>query len=95
MMGKPASIRTRVAVFLETIKFSHTVFALPFAFTGMVLAANGWPPASTVFWIAVAMVGARTGAMGMNRVLDAAYDAKNPRTSERAIPKGSLSGGFV
>ncbi|MBI3393577.1 MAG: UbiA family prenyltransferase, partial [Nitrospirae bacterium] len=47
------------------------------------------------FWIAVAMVGARTGAMGMNRVLDAAYDAKNPRTSERAIPKGSLSGGFV
>ncbi|OGW60323.1 MAG: 4-hydroxybenzoate octaprenyltransferase [Nitrospirae bacterium RBG_16_64_22] len=95
MMAKPASTRTRAAVFLETIKFSHTVFALPFALTGMVLAANGWPPAGTVFWIAAAMVGARTGAMGMNRVLDAAYDAKNPRTSERAIPKGLLSGGFV
>ncbi len=85
----------RIGVFLEAIKFSHTVFALPFALTGMVLAANGWPPAGTVFWIAVAMVGARTGAMGMNRVLDAAYDAKNPRTSERAIPKGLLTGRFV
>lgn len=87
--------RNRVMVFLEAIKFSHTIFALPFAFTGMVLAANGWPSASTVLWIAVAMAGARTGAMGMNRVLDAVYDVKNPRTSERAIPKGSLSRGFV
>lgn len=87
--------RNRAAVFLEAIKFSHTIFALPFAFTGMVLAASGWPAAATVFWIGVAMVGARTGAMGMNRVLDAAYDARNPRTSERAIPRGLLSRGFV
>ncbi|MEK6814952.1 MAG: UbiA-like polyprenyltransferase [Nitrospirota bacterium] len=90
-----SSIINRVTIFFEAIKFSHTIFALPFALTGMVLAANGWPSALTVLWIAVAMVGARTGAMGMNRVLDAAYDARNPRTSERAIPKGSLSRGFV
>ena len=77
------------------IKFSHTVFALPFAFTGAVLAAGGLPTAHQVFWIAAAMVGARTAAMGLNRLIDAEIDAKNPRTSMRAVPAGLLDRGTV
>src|SRR5512135_3753566 len=73
------------------IKFPHTVFALPFAFTGAILAANGLPAWDKLLWIVVAMVGARSGAMGMNRLLDAEIDARNPRTKTRAIPAGLLT----
>lgn len=82
---------TRVGIFLEMIKFSHTIFALPFAFTGALLAARGLPSLSQAGWIVCAMVGARTAAMGLNRVIDADIDARNPRTAGRAIPVGLLS----
>ncbi len=80
----------KIKIFLEMIKFPHTVFALPFAFTGAVLAARGLPTAYQALWIAMAMVGARTAAMGLNRLIDAEIDARNPRTSGRAIPAGLL-----
>lgn len=85
----------RVRIFLEMIKFSHTVFALPFAFIGALLALRGFPALSQCFWILAAMVGARTAAMGLNRVIDAEIDARNPRTRGRAIPAGLLSKGSV
>jgi 4-hydroxybenzoate polyprenyltransferase len=75
------------------IKFSHTVFALPFALTGALLAAGGIPGWGQLFWIVMAMVGARTAAMGLNRLIDAGIDAKNPRTAGRAIPAGLLGKG--
>jgi len=81
----------KLKVILEMIKFPHTVFALPFAFTAAVLAANGLPAWDKILWITLAMVGARSGAMGMNRLLDADIDAKNPRTKTRAIPAGLLT----
>lgn len=76
---------------LEMIKFEHTIFALPFAFTAALLAANGMPPWRTIFWIAVAMVGARSAAMGFNRWADRKIDAANPRTKDRALPLGLVS----
>lgn len=85
----------RVKVFLEMIKFSHTLFALPFAFTGALLAARGLPSIWQFFWILLAMIGARTAAMGLNRLIDADIDAQNPRTATRAIPAGLLSKGSV
>jgi 4-hydroxybenzoate polyprenyltransferase len=85
----------RIKIFLEMIKFPHTVFALPFAFTGAIMAAKGLPGASQVFWIIMAMVGARTAAMGLNRLIDAEIDGRNPRTSGRAIPAGLLGTGSV
>lgn len=92
---KQATVFERIKVFLEMIKFSHTLFALPFAFTGALLAARGVPPAGKIFWILLAMVGARTAAMGLNRLIDADIDARNPRTATRAIPAGLLSKGNV
>jgi len=80
---------------LEMIKWEHSVFALPFALTGAVLAANGWPHAMQLFWIVVCMVTARSAAMAFNRWADAELDAANPRTASRAIPAGVLSRGFV
>ncbi len=80
---------------LEMIKIEHTLFALPFAFLGAVLAARGVPAGPTLFWIAVAMVGARSTAMAFNRIADKEYDARNPRTKMRALPSGTLSVGFV
>jgi 4-hydroxybenzoate polyprenyltransferase len=80
---------------LEMIKIEHTLFALPFAFLGAVLAAQGIPGAWQILWISVAMVGARSAAMAFNRIADKHYDAKNPRTKIRAIPAGTLSVGFV
>ena len=80
---------------LEMIKIEHTLFALPFAFLGAVLAANGLPSARQILWIIVAMVGARSAAMAFNRIADRSFDAKNPRTASRAIPAGLLSVGFV
>lgn len=76
---------------LEMIKVEHTLFALPFAFLGMILAAEGWPSWRTVGWIAVAMVGARSAAMGFNRLVDRRFDADNPRTATRALPAGQVS----
>jgi 4-hydroxybenzoate polyprenyltransferase len=76
---------------LEMIKIEHTLFALPFAFLGMLLAAGGWPSWRTVGWIVVAMVGARSAAMGFNRLVDRRIDAANPRTAGRALPAGRVS----
>lgn len=84
----------KLTALLEMIKFSHTVFAFPFALMGVVLASlvSGTPPTfAQVFWICVAMVGARTGAMGLNRIVDARIDAANPRTAERHLPAGKVS----
>jgi 4-hydroxybenzoate polyprenyltransferase len=80
---------------LEMIKWEHSVFALPFALTAMLLAAKGLPGWRTVVWIVVAMVAARSAAMAFNRWADADLDAANPRTSTRAIPAGLLSRQFV
>jgi 4-hydroxybenzoate polyprenyltransferase len=82
-------------VVLEMIKFEHTVFALPFAFLGMVLADGGWPSWRTVGWITLAMVGARSAAMGWNRLIDRRIDAANPRTASRALPAGLIGPGAV
>jgi 4-hydroxybenzoate polyprenyltransferase len=83
------------AVTLEMIKWEHSVFALPFALTGAVLAAGGWPTLRVLGWIVVCMVAARSAAMAFNRLVDARIDAANPRTAKRALPAGMLSGGFV
>src|ERR1043166_6350536 len=80
---------------LEMIKIEHTLFALPFAFLGAVLAARGIPTTWQILWITVAMIGARSTAMTFNRIADRNYDARNPRTKMRAIPSGALSVGFV
>lgn len=80
---------------LEMIKIEHTLFALPFAFLGAVLAAKGLPTGKQIFWIVVAMVGARSAAMAFNRLVDRRFDAANPRTATRAIPAGLLSAQFV
>jgi len=80
---------------LEMIKIEHTLFALPFAFLGALLAANGLPTLRQVLWIVVAMVGARSAAMAFNRIADRNIDARNPRTATRALPAGLLSVGFV
>ena len=80
---------------LEMIKIEHTLFALPFAFLGAVLAANGLPSLKQLLWITAAMVGARSTAMAFNRIADREYDARNPRTANRALPAGLLSVGFV
>ena len=77
------------------IKIEHTLFALPFAFLGAVLAANGLPSPWQILWIVVAMVGARSTAMAFNRIADRSFDARNPRTASRALPAGLLSVGFV
>ena len=84
---------TRVT--LEMIKWEHSIFALPFALTGAVLAAGGWPPVRVLLWIVVCMVSARSAAMAFNRLVDSEIDAANPRTAMRALPKGELSRGFV
>ena len=80
---------------LEMIKWEHSIFALPFALTGAVLAARGWPKPSVLLWIIVCMVSARSAAMAFNRLVDARLDAANPRTARRALPAGELSPGFV
>jgi 4-hydroxybenzoate polyprenyltransferase len=90
---------TRLHTFLDMIRFEHTIFALPFAYLGMVLAAN-WPPMAggikfptlhQLVWITVAMASARTLAFALNRYADRFYDARNPRTANRPLPTGRLS----
>ena len=85
------SIAGKISVLLEMIKFKLTVFAMPFAFTGAFLAAGGVPELVVFFWIILAMVGARTSAMGFNRIIDWKFDAANPRTEKRAIPAGEVN----
>ena len=80
---------------LDMIKFEHTVFALPFALLGAMAGAQGLPPWRTLFWILMAMVGARTAAMTFNRLADADIDAENPRTATRALPAGRVSRGVA
>ena len=91
--------RNRIQIVLEMIKFEHSVFALPFALTGALLAArasrNGWPTLRQIAWIVVAMVAARSAAMTMNRIVDLRYDRENPRTSKRALATGDLSVSFA
>ncbi|MFN7161503.1 MAG: UbiA-like polyprenyltransferase [Fimbriimonadales bacterium] len=81
----------KIRIFLEAIKFEHTIFALPFALLSLLYAAEGVPPARVVGWILVAMVSARTAAMAFNRIVDRDIDALNPRTRARALPAGLLT----
>jgi 4-hydroxybenzoate polyprenyltransferase len=89
----------RIRTVLEMIKFEHSVFALPFALVGALLAArvtrHGWPTWRQVLWIVVAMVAARSAAMTINRIVDLRYDKENPRTKMRALPAGTLSVSFA
>ena len=95
----PQQEQSRIRTVLEMIKFEHSVFALPFALTGALLAAratrHGWPMLRQVLWIVVAMVAARSAAMTMNRIADLRYDRENPRTKQRALVTGTLSVGFA
>lgn len=91
-MNLPARLKT----YLDLVKFEHTVFALPFAYAGMLLASmqehgTGWPGWHTLIWVTVAMAAARTAAMGANRVIDRFIDARNPRTAGREVPSGKVS----
>jgi 4-hydroxybenzoate polyprenyltransferase len=83
----------RIGEFLELIKFEHTIFALPFAYLGMLLAAGGWPGWDQFAWITVAMAAARTVAMGFNRITDRQIDARNPRTAARPLVTGAINPG--
>ncbi len=89
----------RIRTILEMIKFEHSVFALPFALTGALLAArarqHGWPTLRQVLWIVIAMVAARSAAMTLNRIVDLRYDKENPRTKTRALATGALSVSFA
>ena len=90
-----ASLVRSTAVTLEMIKWEHSIFALPFALTGAMLAADGWPEPRDLGWIVVCMVSARSAAMAFNRLVDAELDRANPRTANRALPAGALSMKFV
>ncbi|HEY3998463.1 MAG TPA: UbiA-like polyprenyltransferase [Candidatus Xenobia bacterium] len=83
-------MRRAVRLFVELVRFEHTVFALPFAYMGALLAANGRPTGWEWGWITVAMVCARTAGMALNRLIDADIDAKNPRTRSRTLPRGAM-----
>jgi len=86
---------SRAALFARLVKLEHTVFALPFAYVGAFLAVGGVPSAHDLLWITVAMVGARSLAMALNRLIDAGIDARNPRTAGRELPSGKLTIGAV
>lgn len=83
--------------YLELVKFSHTIFALPFALASMIVAAQGLPETRIFGWVLLAMIGARTAAMGFNRIIDRGIDAQNPRTQNRELPGGkvSLAGAWI
>lgn len=87
----PASAGRKLALFVDAIKFHESIFALPFAYTGMILAADGLPALDKFVWISVAMVGARTVGMAANRIIDRYIDARNPRNASRHLPTGKLS----
>jgi len=82
---------SRIRVFFDLVKFEHTIFALPFAYLGMALAAGGWPGWTKFIWVTVAMAAARTLAMSANRLVDRELDARNPRTMNRPLPRGLVS----
>ena len=98
-MSAAETANGRLRTVLEMIKFEHSVFALPFALTGALLAArftsHGWPTWKQLLWIVVAMVSARSAAMTINRIADLRYDKANPRTAQRALATGALSTGFA
>lgn len=85
------SIFTKISLFLEMIKIEHSVFALPFAYAGLLMAGGKWPGAFIFFWVTVAMISFRTMAMSLNRLFDRSIDAMNPRTENRALPRRRLS----
>lgn len=90
-MGLPSgNIIRKSLLYLRMIKFSHSVFALPFALTSAFIAAKGMPQVRVLFWIIVAMISARTAAMGLNRLIDREIDRANPRTANREIPSGAI-----
>ncbi len=89
------AILQKILIFMGMIKFSHTIFALPFALSGALLANRSLPDGKQILFIVLAMVGARTAAMALNRLIDSEIDARNPRTADRAIPAGLLSKGAV
>jgi 4-hydroxybenzoate polyprenyltransferase len=91
----PTTLWQRLRVVLEMIKIEHTLFAMPFALMGALLAARGIPSGRQILWIVVAMVAARSAAMAFNRLVDRHFDAANPRTKMRAIPAGLVSVPFV
>ncbi len=95
MIGAVHFLLNKLSITLEMVKIEHTVFALPFAFLGALLAARGIPSAAQIGWILLAMVGARSAAMAFNRLVDLPFDARNPRTANRALPKKLLSRTFV
>ena len=83
-------IRSSIKTWFVFVKFEHTIFALPFAYMGAILAEKGIPPLSKWVWITLAMIGARTAGMSLNRIIDREMDAKNPRTKDRALQKGTI-----
>jgi 4-hydroxybenzoate polyprenyltransferase len=85
----------RLKIVMEMVKIEHTIFALPFAFLGALLAVRGLPRPAQIGWILLAMVGARSAAMAFNRLVDLPFDKRNPRTANRALPKELLTRGFV
>lgn len=85
----------QIIILLDNIRFEHTIFALPFAYLGMVLAARGLPTLHQFVWITIAMASARTLAMSLNRLIDRELDARNPRTMNRPLPRGAISPGAV
>ena len=91
----PVPLLRNLRVTLEMIKWEHSIFALPFALCGAILAASGLPTGHQLLWIVIAMIAARSAAMAFNRLADAAIDAANPRTRTRALPAGHLSPAFV
>src|ERR1700677_446217 len=93
--NQPVPVLHNLRVTLEMIKWEHSIFALPFALCGAMLAASGLPTAHQLLWIVVAMVAARSAAMAFNRLADVSIDAANPRTRSRALPSGQLSSAFV
>lgn len=81
--------------FVELVRFEQTLFALPFAYAGMLLAGHSWPSARVILWVTLAMVGARTAGMCANRLIDVEIDARNPRTWDRALPAGKMAAATV
>lgn len=91
----PEKLFNKLKEYGKLVMFSHTIFSFSFALLSMVIAAKGLPEISTLFWIVVCFLGARTGANAINRVIDAEFDARNPRTAGRQIPKGEIKKGEV
>jgi 4-hydroxybenzoate polyprenyltransferase len=89
-MGWMKNIFVKIALFLEMIKFEHSIFALPFAYAGLFMAGRRWPDLPAFVWVTIAMVSFRTMAMGLNRLFDRSIDALNPRTGDRALPQNKI-----